>query len=996
MTAARHHFHRLTTLVVGGAVWAAVVQGQDAPLAGPQRDLAEAVTLYQDGKYAEALAAIQKFQTTHKFSALLAEAIYYEGWCFWAQQKYAEALASFERLARMYPTAPLATEAVLRQAECQRAMEKLPEALKLYREFIAENPQHDLLPQALLGEATTLRLQKDYNGAKATLQKLLTEFEQDTPVRLDALFLLGQILNEQKDYAGAQAVFKQIAAQRTNPRATEGLFLAAETMFDSQRFADAVEYYRRVQSKPAILAGIANEIAALEARRGEFFRQNAVTVYQTRMETLRRLQQKFADAADLHPAALFRIANCYLSLGKPEEASVVYRQFLRLYPTDRLAEQAQFGLIQALTERRQLVEAEQEKKAFEAKYAGSKLLTAAEFMQAESLLGRQEYERAIASYQKYITTSKDEELIQTAKFRIATCFFGLKEFERARDALNEFLRQYPQSKLVPDALFRLGRTHYELSQRAAQAEQEEPTKLNLTKAAEVFEQLRANHPQAANLPEATFQLGYIYSLLGVFEPANYDKAIAAFSDFAKRWPEYTGADGQSLVPESLFQIGRCHVARNRYDQAVAAYQKIVDDHPQATLAPFAGFEIANVYATAQQPAKMIEAFRRYIEEFPDHVKVGDALYAIGSTYENQQQADEALAAYRQLVTQAMAVGDRLPDEFRNAAVAGQIRIAAILEEREKFEEAVAGCEEFLTKFAHEPVVVRTMINQIAQIYRKARRTHQAYARLAEIAARLQQIAAVRHAAATAEIELALGERDYARANPAVQRLLVDPNRDQLPAGSLAALGNAFLKTDRAAQALEIFQQMRTRFSGDPRSVALATVGIGQAYLGLGQYDEAAKEFQQVLAQPDVPGMVLPEAELGLGKVYLAQAAGRSVQDPTNVKAVELLTRVLASSRGELAGEASFHLGQFFFAQSGDPQKGKENCKTALAYFLRVALLTGGAMGEEAAFRSAQCHECLGNVEAARGAYNAYLRRFATGAFAQEARAKLAALPPPKS
>jgi tetratricopeptide (TPR) repeat protein len=293
--------------------------------------------------------------------------------------------------------------------------------------------------------------------------------------------------------------------------------------------------------------------------------------------------------------------------------------------------------------------------------------------------------------------------------------------------------------------------------------------------------------------------------------------------------------------------------------------------------------------------------------------------------------------------------------------------------------------------------VRAMVNQIAQLYRKAKQTPAAYTRLAKLSDRHQQIPAVRHAAATAEIELAIGERDYARANPAVQRLLVDPNRDQLPAGSLAALGNAFLKTDRFDQALEIFQQMRARFANDPRSVALATVGTGQAQFGLRRYDEAAQAYQAVTAMgADAPGTALPEAELGLGKVYLAQAAGRSVQDPVNVKAVELLTRVLAGSRGELAGEASFRLGQFFFGQRADPQKGKENCKTALAYFLRVALLTGGPMGEEAAFRSAQCHECLGNTEAARSAYTAYLRRFAAGAFAQDAQTQLAALPPPKS
>ena len=50
--------------------------------------------------------------------------------------------------------------------------------------------------------------------------------------------------------------------------------------------------------------------------------------------------------------------------------------------------------------------------------------------------------------------------------------------------------------------------------------------------------------------------------------------------------------------------------------------------------------------------------------------------------------------------------------------------------------------------------------------------------------------------------------------------------------------------------------------------------------------------------------------------------------------------------------------------------------------------------EEAAFRAAQCHEALGNVEQARSAYQAYLRRFPDGNFKMEARTLLAKLPAP--
>lgn len=996
MSLCLHRDRLIAAVVVAGILSATVgARGQEPAPSVTQQELAAAVALYQAGQYPEALAAIQKFLAANKFSALLPEATYYQGWCLWSLKRYAEAAATYDRLAQQYPHTPLAIESALRVAECDRALDKLDDALTHYRQFQTTHPQHPLLPQAMLGEADVLRRQKDLTGSRAVLQKLLNQMNPQAPLWLDTLFLLGQVLNEQKDFAAAQSVFKQIAAHRANPRAVEGLFLQAETMFDNQRFAEAITYYKRVQSKPAILAALQAEIAALDARRGEYIRQGQLALYQSQRENLQQLLEKFRSANDLRAAALFRIANCYLTLGQPEEASVVYRQFLRLYPDDKLAEQAQFGLIQSLTERRQMAEVEEQKKAFETKYAGSKLLTSAEFLQAEAFFDRQEFERAIESYKKFLATSKDADLIETAQFRIASSQLGLQQFAAGCDALLKFLQQHPQSKLIPDVLFRLGRAHYEMSQVAVKAGQSDGIRTNLIQAAGYFDQLRTQSPQSAILPEATFQLGYMYSLLGAFDPANCDKAVAAFGDFVKRWPDFTTTDKQPLAPEATYQIARNQAIRGRFDEAAATYQQLVDRYPTAPLAPFAAFEIASVWAGAQQPAKINDALRRYVERFPNHTKVGDALYSIGWTLENDQKIDEALAAYRDLVDRAVARGDSLPDEFRNAAIAGEVRIATLLADRGQLADAVASCEEFIGKFSRHPLAVRTIIAEIAALYRKAKQVNAAYDRLDQLASRFVQVAAIRHAAATAEIELALSERDYLRANPAVQRLLADPDRAELPAVSLGALGGAFLKTDRFSPALETYQQMRDKFGTDPRYVALAKLGIAQAQLGLKNLNEAGKAFQELLAQTDAPVAARPEAELGLAKVFLAQAAGQPATAPANVKAVELLTRVLAGGKGELAGEAGFHLGKFFYEQRNDPKNGRDNCKTALAYFLRVSLLTGGAMGEEAAFRSGQCHECLGNIEAARNAYAGYLRRFAEGSFVKEARERLATLPAPK-
>src|SRR5207245_2528003 len=155
-------------------------------------------------------------------------------------KRFAEAANMFEKLIKGYPTAPIVPEATLKQAECYRELGNFAKAAELYRKFQTQYAKNALIPQAMLGEAWVLFKQKKTDAAKAIVQKMEAAAGQDASSKLDALFLLGQILTDEKNFDAARGVYKQIAGLRGNPRATEGLFLAAEAMFDAKRYADAI------------------------------------------------------------------------------------------------------------------------------------------------------------------------------------------------------------------------------------------------------------------------------------------------------------------------------------------------------------------------------------------------------------------------------------------------------------------------------------------------------------------------------------------------------------------------------------------------------------------------------------------------------------------------------------------------------------------------------------------------------------------------------------
>src|SRR5207249_2935755 len=106
-----------------------------------------------------------------------------------------------------------------------REPKQYDKAAALYQDFQKRFPKHQLMPQALLGEGWMRFKNKDLAGAKAAANRVRQGFPKNAVAGLDSLFLLGQVLTEEKNYDEARKVYRQISSQRSNPRATEDLYL---------------------------------------------------------------------------------------------------------------------------------------------------------------------------------------------------------------------------------------------------------------------------------------------------------------------------------------------------------------------------------------------------------------------------------------------------------------------------------------------------------------------------------------------------------------------------------------------------------------------------------------------------------------------------------------------------------------------------------------------------------------------------------------------------
>ena len=153
-------------------------------------ELKIALSLYQQHKYAEAIAAFSDFQRMHPTNKSLAMASYYLGMAYFDQMHRADqdqsntenALAQFQALERRFPESDFAQLAHDRIEVC--------------REMLARN-------QKLIGEYYFKRAY--FRAAESRLAELMQKYP-DTPVAPEALYQLGVTLEKEgKKYSAAQA-----------------------------------------------------------------------------------------------------------------------------------------------------------------------------------------------------------------------------------------------------------------------------------------------------------------------------------------------------------------------------------------------------------------------------------------------------------------------------------------------------------------------------------------------------------------------------------------------------------------------------------------------------------------------------------------------------------------------------------------------------------------------------------------------------------------------
>lgn len=226
---------------------------------------------------------------------------------------------------------------------------------------------------------------------------------------------------------------------------------------------------------------------------------------------------------------------------------------------------------------------------------------------------------ATTSYAFWIWTPKTKKMINPKhavkdtpkeQFRWAMRFYDEGDFQRAADEFIRLTDSYPDSDIAPDSQYYAGRAFEELGKYWF--------------AYQNYQKTIDNYPYTKRLDEL---IEREYRIAGIFESQetakfmefelsdSMDKAATIYSKIVDNSPFGPYAD------KALFKLGDVDRRMMKYDDAIAAYERIINDYPESTLVPEAKYQLAYTkYEASLDPEYDQESTDQALREFKEIAK----------------------------------------------------------------------------------------------------------------------------------------------------------------------------------------------------------------------------------------------------------------------------------------------------------------------------------------------------------------------------------------
>lgn len=465
--------------------------------------------------------------------------------------------------------------------------------------------------------------------------------------------------------------------------------------------------------------------------------------------------------------------------------------------------------------------------------AGALTATSNRFAEAASLMGAGKSREAAQIYDALIQESRVSRDIHKALYLKGMCLHALKQPRQALACWDELLKPDVVDPYQDDALLEMAKTY------AFDLNQVEP-------ALKLYERFFKTFPASKRLMEARYQECGVY-----YRQGKHAEAQARFERFLKDFPN------SYLTAEAGKLLALC-------EKKLAAPPPAPKPTPKPTVVPRSSGSLDSTAELSQALAGAEELFRkgRYEDalaayqkirsNFPFSAKDELSFFRIGQCYVNMGQDDKAVAAWGEIVTKSRGKPE---SEYADDSL---LALADLyLQTRGEPEKALEYCQTLIKTLPESELIPRAE-HQAGLIYFYQGKPNEARAIFEKERALAPQDTNAPPDGLTRLLEACKGERRYV------------PDCQETARGRLADTqirqGDVYFTAKEYAKAKTRYAQA-VRLAPGTEEAAYALLQAGRCYNQLGQFKNALRSYEPFLKEYQNSGWA-DDALLRAGVIYV--------------------------------------------------------------------------------------------------------------------------------
>lgn len=613
-----------------------------------------------------------------------------------------ESIQLYDHFLKDHPTSKLMGEALYSKAGVFFQMDKLTEAEKTLLEFFDHVSQSPIRAEATYllaiiygAQAKQLKAEAKSSEAKSRLEEAKKHLEaisresKDPLLSNKALYSAGDILLQVELYPEAIAYFRKVRPKKyledQQFKKTEEIRLAkiqaiksGDKMLENdlaRQYDRASQHLNTIRNKTDLFLDAQRKIAECFYKQGKYDEVLIISRYffphfdgeqrkrayyimvkalieKKEPEKAIKNYDEFKTAYSKDPMGeeiLFALSDYFYRVGKYEASVKWGEEYKTIYPGGSLEEQIYFTIASAYTAAKDLKKAEEANEIFRKKFPKSALASAALFNKAYAIYSAKDFPAAEQAFRQYIKDFPQGENVESAAFLIGVSLYERQKYDEAILEFQNFEKKYLTSKQLPNVLYRLALSF--------------DKKKDVPHANAIYARIVKSFSTEEVAPASQFSIGQNLTL----NPKSYLEAIATFEEFVKLFPTHSHAPIASYSKAQLWS------RLNKSDEAIAAYQELIEKYPDSDPASESYLEIGEILsqkasALAQKPEKLPlekqELWKKYIQQalssyeeilkkYPDKPVVDKALSELSNLWQARVRAKfstetEAFEAFEKL------------------------------------------------------------------------------------------------------------------------------------------------------------------------------------------------------------------------------------------------------------------------------------------------------------------------------------------------------------